>query len=450
MSNRIAIIGTGYVGLVSGACLAEMGHDVICVDKDQRKIDSLLAGRIPIYEPGLEDIVARNVKAGRLRFSEDLANSVKGREAVLIAVGTPSDASGRADLCYLFAAAEEVARNLDGFAVVVTKSTVPVGTNRKVAAILAMHAEPLLRPAVASNPEFLREGAAIGDFMRPDRIVVGAEDARARALMEQIYSPLTQAGAPLIMTSIETAEIAKYAANAFLAVKISFINEVADLCEAVGADVARVADCMGSDRRIGPGFLQAGPGWGGSCFPKDTRALEATAHEQGVRLRIVEASIQSNALRKQTMAGRIRGACGGSLTNKRVAILGLTFKGQTDDMRESPTLDVIPALLAAGAKVVAFDPSQPHEAKALLPDVLMVETAYEAAAVADVLVVMTDWKEFMDLELGELAAVMADPVLVDLRNLFDAEAALEGGFRLYKGLGSPDIEAAPSLIAALG
>jgi UDPglucose 6-dehydrogenase len=450
MSVRITIVGSGYVGLVSGACLAEIGHDVVCVDKDQWKIQSLVEGRIPIYEPGLDELVARNVARGRLRFSADLGASVRGCEAVFIAVGTPSDGtSGKADLSFVFAAAEEVARNLDGFAVVISKSTVPVGTNRKVAAILAEHCAPGVGAAVASNPEFLREGAAINDFMSPDRVVVGAEDARALALMGQIYAPLVAGGARLLMVGIEAAEVIKYAANAFLAVKISFVNEIADLCEAVGADIGNVVEGLGSDRRIGPGFLQVGPGWGGSCFPKDTRALDATAREHGLRLLSVEASMAANSARKIVMADRIRAACAGGLQGKRVALLGLTFKGQTDDMRESPTLDVAPILLAQGASVCAFDPSHPHEAGRLLPGVTLAATHLEAARDADVLVVMTDWEEFAHYDLAGLAAVMADPVLVDLRNLYNADQALNGGFRRYVSLGRPDAECEPADVLAV-
>jgi UDPglucose 6-dehydrogenase len=441
MTIRIAIIGTGYVGLVSGACFAELGHDVICVDKSTAKIDGLLAGRMPIYEPGLEDLVLRNVDAGRLRFSSDLAASVKGREAVFIAVGTPSDgASGKADLSDVFGAAEEISANIDQFAVVVTKSTVPVGTNRKVADILSSHAGRLVKAAIASNPEFLREGVAIKDFLHPDRIVVGADDPRAEAVMKQIYAPLTRDGAPLLLTGVETAEMVKYAANAFLAVKISFINEIADMCEVIGADVSGIAHAIGADHRIGAAFLQVGPGWGGSCFPKDTRALEATAYEKGIRLRVVEASIAANTERKRTMTDRILDACDGCLDGKRIALFGLTFKGQTDDMRESPSLDIVPMLRSLGADIWAYDPALQRGEVALLPHLTMTDSPQSAVAGADALVVLTDWREFNDYDLTELAELMADPVMVDLRNIFDGDVALRSGFRRYRSLGRPHFE----------
>jgi UDPglucose 6-dehydrogenase len=449
MSIRITIIGTGYVGLVSGACFAELGHDVICVDLDKAKIDGLLVGRMPIYEAGLEDLVQRNAAAGRLRFSTDLPASVKGRDAVFIAVGTPSSPDRKADLSYVYAAAKQVAGSLDQFAVVVTKSTVPVGTNRAVAEIVAAHTPPGVSAAIASNPEFLREGAAISDFMNPDRIVVGVEDPRADAVMRQIYEPLVAAGAPLLITTVETAEIVKYAANAFLAVKLSFINEIADLCEPAGADVASVARGIGMDRRLGDAFLQVGPGWGGSCFPKDTRALGATANELGIRLRVVEACIEANSQRKQSMTDRILAACDGSLVNKRVAVLGLTFKGQTDDMRESPSLDVVPALIALGAEVVAYDPSILTTGPRLLPNIAIAASPQRAVDDADALVVMTDWREFNDYDLTELADLMADPVMIDLRNIFDGPTALRSGFRRYESLGRPSIENAEHRAAIL-
>jgi len=437
---KITIVGTGYVGLVAGACFADLGHDVICVDKDASKIDALNAGRIPIFEPGLDELVRRNATAGRLRFSTSLAESAPGRDAVFIAVGTPSDSAGKADLGYVFAAAREIAENLDGFAVVVTKSTVPVGTNRKVAEILRRHARCSVAAAVASNPEFMREGAAIDDFMRPDRIVVGAEDPRAAAVMEAVYAPLTRLGAPLHLTDVETAEIVKYAANAFLAVKISFINEIADLCETVGADVGGVARGVGADHRIGQAFLQVGPGWGGSCFPKDTRALGATAEEKGVRLRVVEACIAANIERKRAMTDRILAACDGDLAGKRLAVFGLTFKGQTDDMRESPSLDVLPTLLHLGAEVLAYDPSTPKGVAGMLPGVKLAASPQAAAAEADAIVFLTDWREFAEYDLAELADLMADPVLVDLRNLFQGDVALSSGFRRYVSLGRPVAE----------
>ena len=436
MSVRIAIVGTGYVGLVSGACLAELGHDVICIDNNPAKIDALNDGRIPIYEPGLDELVSRNVQRGTLRFSLDLAASVKGREAVFIAVGTPSHpGTDRADLSYVMAVAEQVAPNLDQFAVIVTKSTVPVGTNREVQRVAERCLAPGQRFAVASNPEFLREGSAIEDFMHPDRVVFGTDSEAAAAIMRRIYEPLAKQGYDVLATEIETAEVIKYAANAFLAVKISYINEIADLCEVVGADVDHVAAGIGLDRRIGAAFLKAGPGWGGSCFPKDTRALKATASEHIVPMRIVEAAIESNSRRKTVMFEKIEAACGGSVAGKRLAVLGLTFKGQTDDMRESPSVGLIQMLEERGAKVRAYDPSRPAEAARMLPNVGVASTPTGAVRSADALVILTDWKDFTECDLGELAAHMADPVMVDLRNLFDEEAVRDSGFREYVRIG---------------
>lgn len=433
---KITMIGTGYVGLVSGACFAELGHEVICVDHDAGKIAGLLHGVMPIYEPGLDDLVARNVAMGRLTFSVDAASSVKGRDAVFIAVGTPSEPnSDRADLQYVFAAAKQIAANLDRFTVIVTKSTVPVGTNRMVGELAASVAPPSVDLAVASNPEFLREGAAINDFMAPDRVVIGADDPRAVATMQAIYQPLVARGAKVITCGLETAEIVKYAANAFLAVKISFMNEVSDLCEAVRADVETVAEGIGTDRRIGRAFLQVGPGWGGSCFPKDTRALLTIAQDSDVQLKVLEACVQSNRQRKASMASRVAKACGGDLNGRRVAVLGLTFKGQTDDMRESPSLDLVTDLCAQGALVHAFDPAQPREALRLLPSICFAATAEDAVRDADVLVVATDWQEFTSYDLSGLADLMSDPVLVDLRNLFSPSHAIACGFRHYLSLG---------------
>jgi UDPglucose 6-dehydrogenase len=436
MTVRIAIVGTGYVGLVSGACLAELGHDVICIDNDQHKIDALNNGRIPIYEPGLDELVSRNVKRGSLRFSLDLPASVSGREAVFIAVGTPSHpGTDRADLSYVMAAAEQIASSIDRFTVVVTKSTVPVGTNRQVQRVIERCLADRQTAAVASNPEFLREGSAIDDFMHPDRIVFGTESEPAAAIMRRIYAPLESQGYEVLETEIETAEVIKYAANAFLAVKISYINEIADLCEVVGADVDRVAAGIGLDHRIGAAFLKAGPGWGGSCFPKDTRALKATAAEYVVPMRIVDAAIEANTQRKDALLKKIEGACGGSVAGKRVAVLGLTFKGQTDDVRESPSIDVIRALSARGAKIHAYDPSQPAAASRLLPNVCIAATPIGAIRGADALVVLTDWKEFIGCDLAELSAYMSDPVMIDLRNLFDEGAVRTNGFRHYVRVG---------------
>jgi len=436
MTAKITIIGTGYVGLVSGACFSALGHDVICVDQDRRKIDMLNSGKLPIYEPGLDELVHRSVEQGTLHFSTDTAASVKGRDAVFIAVGTPSDGpSGNADLRYVFGAAQDIARALDKFTVIITKSTVPVGTNRRVFDNMLgeLGGDELF--AVASNPEFLREGVAIHDFMQPDRIVVGISDARAQAVLERIYAPLTSREIPFVVTNIETAEVIKYAANAFLAVKVSFINEVADLCEATGANVRDVAHGIGLDHRIGKAFLNTGPGWGGSCFPKDTRALLMTAQASGVPARIVSAAMDANAQRKRSMIERIRAMCGGDLSGKRVAVLGVTFKGQTDDMRESPALDILPGVVEAGAEVAAYDPSDPHEASNLLPSVKMVKSAVEAATHADLLVVMTDWMAFKSLDLVELSAVMRNRSMLDLRNLFTPDLAGKGGFQTYRSLG---------------
>lgn len=437
MSVKITMVGTGYVGLVSGACFADLGHDVICVDKDERKIRLLLEGKMPIYEPGLDELVHRNVEAGRLRFSTDVAASVKDREAVFIAVGTPTEnGSDRADLKYVYAAAEEIAQTATGFTVVVTKSTVPVGTNAQVFDISEKNVSSGARIAVASNPEFLREGAAINDFLEPDRIVVGVEDDEAKAVMRRIYAPLLLHGnVPLLLTGIQTAELIKYAANAFLAVKISFIDEMANLCEAVGGNVEEVARGIGLDKRIGPAFLNTGPGWGGSCFPKDTRALLATATDAGVPSRIVLSAIDANSARKIGMVDRIAIACGGELRGKRIGVLGLTFKGQTDDMRESTSLVVLPELLRRGAKLTAYDPSNPHEAQHYLPEVEMVHTAKGAAEGADALVILTDWMVFKTYDLKELSSVMTSPNMIDLRNLFDETEAAAGGFVKYSSLG---------------
>lgn len=452
MSMDITIIGTGYVGLVSGACLAALGHNVICVDKDQRKIDMLHDGDIPIYEPGLAELVQKNVRDGRLGFSLDVETSCKNRDAVFIAVGTPTKpGSETADLKYVRAAVQEVARVVTGFTVIVTKSTVPVGTNAEMYRVALQELSVNADIAVASNPEFLREGAAIDDFMQPDRIVIGSEDKRAARIMREIYAPLTEpmisggAGAPLLETGLETAELIKYAANAFLAVKISYINEIANLCERVGADVDQVADGMGMDARIGRAFLNAGPGWGGSCFPKDTRALAATADEHGAHVAIVNAAIAVNDERKDDMVNRVIAACGGSVRGKTIGVLGLTFKGQTDDMREATSLVVLPELVRLGARVKAYDPSMRmpghHEAHELLPQITMSDTPMAAARLADVIVVMTDWQEFRTYDIAAMAAVMRSPTMVDLRNLFDGPAVIEAGFGSYQGLGRPALEA---------
>jgi UDPglucose 6-dehydrogenase len=431
---RIAMIGTGYVGLVSGTCLADFGHHVTCVDKDAGKIDGLRAGRMPIWEPGLEALVKANVDRGRLAFTTELAEAVEDAEAVFIAVGTPSRrGDGHADLSYVFAAAEELAELLTRPVVVVTKSTVPVGTGDKIAALLTEKGAPE-GVSVASNPEFLREGAAITDFKHPDRILVGAEDDRARECLAEIYRPLFLNRAPLLFTSRRTAELTKYAANAFLATKISFINEMADLCEAVGADVQDLARGIGLDNRIGPKFLHAGPGYGGSCFPKDTLALLRTAEEAKVEQRIVSTVVGVNDDRKAAMADRVREALGGSVEGKRIGVLGLTFKPNTDDMRDAPSIPLIEKLVTAGADVIAFDPVGREQAEKVLPAISYAESAEAAADNVDALVIVTEWDEFRALDLDELAGRMRGKVLVDLRNIYDRTDAEKAGLS-YRGIG---------------
>ena len=433
---QIAMIGTGYVGLVSGACFSEFGHDVVCVDKDAAKIASLRSGEVPIFEPGIEPLVARNVAEGRLSFSTDLAAAVHGADAVFIAVGTPSRrGDGHADLAYVHAAAAEIGTALNGYTVIVTKSTVPVGTSREVARILR-EARPDADFDVASNPEFLREGAAIGDFMRPDRVVIGTGSERAREVLGRVYRPLYLIETPIIFTEPETAELIKYAANAFLATKITFINEMADLCEKVGADVHDVARGIGLDGRIGRKFLHAGPGYGGSCFPKDTLALVRTAEQAGAPTRIVESVIAVNNARKKQMAAKIVEHCGGSVAGKTIAVLGLTFKPNTDDMRDAPSLDIIPALIEAGAAVRAYDPEGLDEAKKLLDGVAWCEGAYEALEGADALVIITEWNAFRALDLARVKELMNEPVMVDLRNIYDPREMAAAGFD-YTGIGRP-------------
>jgi len=428
---RIAMIGSGYVGLVSGACFSEFGVDVVCVDRDAEKIASLEAGRMPIYEPGLEDLVAANRRAGRLTFSTDLAAAVGGADAVFIAVGTPSRrGDGHADLSFVFEVAEEIARSLDGYTVVVTKSTVPVGTGRKVAKIIA-DARPEADFDIVSNPEFLREGSAINDFMRPDRVVIGAEGDRARDHMRALYRPLHLIETPILFTDLETAELTKYAANAFLAAKITFINEIADLCEAVGGDVHDVARGIGLDNRIGSKFLHPGPGYGGSCFPKDTLALVRTAQEAGAPLRIVETVVEVNEARKRSMADRVVAACGGSVAGRTLAVLGVTFKPNTDDMRDSPSLEIIPALLAAGARVAAYDPEGMDEAKSLIDGVDWRDGAYAAIEGADAVVILTEWNEFRALDLDRVKAGLKAPLVVDLRNIYEPAEMAALGFRYF-------------------
>ncbi|NAZ36600.1 UDP-glucose/GDP-mannose dehydrogenase family protein [Rubellimicrobium sp. CFH 75288] len=436
---RIAMVGTGYVGLVSGACLSDFGHDVTCIDRDEGKIARLRQGGIPIYEPGLEDLVARNTAAGRLSFTTDLSAAVDGAEAVFIAVGTPSRrGDGHADLSYVHAAAAEIAQAATGPTVVVTKSTVPVGTNRQVARILR-ETRPDLPLAVASNPEFLREGAAIEDFMRPDRVVVGLDGGaeHARAVMAEIYKPLFLRDFPIVWTDLESAEMIKYAANAFLATKITFINEVAALCERVGADVKAVAHGMGLDGRIGRKFLHAGPGYGGSCFPKDTRAFARTGRDHAAPLRLVEATIEINEAVKARMIRKIAALCDDRLAGRTVLALGATFKPNTDDMREAPSLAILPALLGAGASVRVVDPEGRREGERLLPGVTWADDPYAAAQGADLVVLLTEWNAFRALDLARLAAVMQAPRMADLRNVYSAEEARAAGFVAYDSVGRP-------------
>ena len=425
---RIAMIGTGYVGLVTGACFSEFGVDVVCVDKDAGKIDRLKAGEIPIFEPGLDKLVESNVSAGRLSFTTNLKEALQGVDAVFIAVGTPSRrGDGHADLSYVFGAAEEIADNLDDYAVIVTKSTVPVGTGRQVEAVIR-NRRPSLEFDIVSNPEFLREGAAINDFMRPDRVVIGAISQRARDVMSALYRPLYLIETPIVFTTLETSEMIKYAANTFLATKITFINEVADLCEKVGADVHDVAKGIGLDGRIGRKFLHPGPGYGGSCFPKDTLALVKTGQDVGSPLRIVETVVDINDKRKRSMADKIVAACGGDVKGKTIAILGLTFKPNTDDMRDSPALDIVPALQEAGATVKAYDPEGMEEAKKLLPDLTYCSGAYEAMEGADAVSIVTEWNEFRALNLGRMKECLKQPVMVDLRNVYDPDDMRGAGF----------------------
>jgi len=438
---RIAMIGTGYVGLVSGACFSEFGVSVTCVDKDVGKIARLKQGEIPIYEPGLDQIVDSNVRAGRLSFTTDLAAAVKGADAVFIAVGTPSRrGDGHADLSYVFGAAEEIARALTGYAVVVTKSTVPVGTGRRVAEIIRK-TRPEAQFDVVSNPEFLREGSAIQDFMRPDRVVIGSEGERAKEVMRELYRPLYLIETPMIFTTIETAELTKYAANSFLATKISFINEVADLCEQLGADVQDVARGIGLDGRIGRKFLHAGPGYGGSCFPKDCLALVRTAQEAGAPVSLVETTVKVNETRKEKMAARIIRACGGSVEGKTIAVLGLTFKPNTDDMRESASLAIIPALQGAGATVRAFDPEGMDEAKKLLDGVTFCDGAYAAMDGADAVVILTEWNEFRALDLRRVRELLRSPTIIDLRNIYKPADMADAGF-YYFSIGRRAVEPA--------
>ena len=432
---KIAMIGTGYVGLVSGVCFSDFGHEVICVDSNPDKIATLARGEVPIYEPGLEDLLTKNVAAGRLSFSGDLALAVAEADAVFIAVGTPARrGDGHADLTFVYAAAKEIAKSLSGYTIVVTKSTVPVGTNRQVKKIIRK-SNPDADFDVASNPEFLREGAALDDFMRPDRVIVGVQSARASEVMHDIYRPLFLRDFPIVVTDLESAEMIKYAANAFLATKITFMNEIAALCEKVGADVKQVSKGMGLDGRIGNKFLHAGPGYGGSCFPKDTSALARIGQEHAVPMQITETVIKVNNEVKRRMIGKIEDLCGGTFNGKIIAVLGVTFKPNTDDMRDAPSLTIVPALIGGGAKVRVVDPQGRREGEALLPGVQWMDDAYKACQNADAVVILTEWNEFRALDLKRLARKMAVPRMADLRNIYSAKDAKRAGFESYVAVG---------------
>lgn len=432
---KIAMIGTGYVGLVSGVCFSDFGHDVVCVDKDAAKIDRLNRGEVPIYEPGLDQMMARNVAAGRLSFTLDLQQAIQGADAVFIAVGTPTRrGDGHADLTYVMAAAAEIARVAKEYVVIVTKSTVPVGTNRQVEQVVRA-AAPDLDFDVASNPEFLREGAAIDDFMKPDRVVVGVQSDRAAQVMQDIYRPLFLREFPIVTTDLESAEMIKYAANAFLATKITFINEIAALCEKVGADVKEVAKGIGLDGRIGNKFLHAGPGYGGSCFPKDTKALARIGQEHAAPIQIIETVIKVNEETKRRMIDKLADLCDGSFNGKTIAILGVTFKPNTDDMRDAPSLTIVPALVGGGAKVRVTDPQGKREGEHLLPGVTWMDDAYAAADGADLVVMLTEWNEFRALDLAELARKMARPRMADLRNIYSVKDVRRAGFSAYASIG---------------
>ena len=433
---RVTMIGAGYVGLVSGACFADFGHTVTCVDKDPGKIERLEQGVMPIFEPGLAELVASNVKEGRLFFSLDAREAIKSADAVFIAVGTPSRrGDGHADLSYVYAAAKEIAEHMDGFTVVVTKSTVPVGTGDEVEEIIRK-TNPNAKFAVVSNPEFLREGAAISDFKRPDRVVVGTDNEEARERMRELYRPLFLNETPMLFTERRTSELIKYAANAFLAVKITFINEMADLCEKVGANVQDVSKGIGLDNRIGRKFLHAGPGYGGSCFPKDTLALTKTANDNGSPVRIVDTVVQVNEARKKAMAERVIAAAGGDVKGKTIGVLGLAFKPNTDDMRDAPSLDIIPALQAAGARIKAYDPESMHEAGKLLQDVEFCDGPYHAIDGADVMVLITEWDQFRALDFDRVKKLLKTPTVVDLRNVYQPADMKRRGFN-YASIGRP-------------
>lgn len=441
---RIGVVGTGYVGLVSGTCFAEFGIDVVCIDKDEQKIKTLKEGGIPIYEPGLEDLVHKQVKAKRLTFTTDIKEAVQGSEAVFIAVGTPPRKSdGHADLTYVFEAAREVARNMEGYTVIVTKSTVPVGTAREVERIIREE-RPDADFDVCSNPEFLREGAAVNDFMRPDRVVIGTDSERAAKVMRALYRPLYINETPMVITQPETSEIIKYASNAFLATKITFINEIANLCEVAGGNVQDVAKAMGLDGRIGSKFLHAGPGYGGSCFPKDTLALTQTGRKFGTPQTIVESVVEANADRQQQMAQRIIAACGGDIKGKRIGILGVSFKPNTDDVRDAPSLVIIPILQKLGASVAAHDPAAREQAEKQLADIDWKDDPYDVAKEADALVILTEWNEFRALNLDKLESLLKEKRIVDLRNIYKPKDLQKRGFH-YVSVGRPEIRPEDSL-----
>jgi len=432
---KLAVIGTGYVGLVSGTCFSELGYDVTCVDLDAKKIETLRAGHVPIYEPGLDLLIECNVSSGRLSFTTDLQEAVSQADAVFIAVGTPTRPdNGQADLTYIMRAAADIAPAMQGYTVVVVKSTVPVGVNRKICDVLR-NANPAADFDIASNPEFLREGTAIEDFMTPDRVVVGVESERAGGFMAEVYRPLTDRGFPLLLTDLETAEMIKYASNAFLATKITFINEIAALCEKVGSDVTMVSKGMGMDKRIGGRFLNPGPGYGGSCFPKDTQALVRIGQESAVQQHIVEAVVRVNEQVKARMIANIKALCGGSFRDKTIAVFGVTFKPDTDDMREAPSLTILPALIGGGATIHVVDPLGQREGEHLLPGAHWYDDPYAAADGCDLVVILTEWSDFVSLDLKALAAVMAVPRMADLRNVYAPKDVENAGFEQYYGVG---------------
>jgi UDPglucose 6-dehydrogenase len=447
---NICVVGSGYVGLVTGVCLADFGMHVVGVDKDHAKVEALSRGKVPIYEPGLETLVQKNMEEGRLRFTTELGSAIEEAQVVFIAVGTPPKLDGSADLTFIREVASSIAQHLNGYKIIVTKSTVPIGTGRMIEAIVREGAGSRHKFAVVSNPEFLREGSAIEDFMHPDRVVIGTKDPRAAELMKDVYSPLAAADVPFIVTDVETAELIKYASNGFLATKISFINEVAQICEAWGANVEVVSKGMGLDNRIGPKFLSAGPGYGGSCFPKDTRAVAQIARDQGLEFRIIEAVLEVNEVTQKRMIAKIETALG-EIAGKTVAVLGLSFKPNTDDMRESPALPIVQGLLDRGATVRAFDPEAMEGCKPLFPAVVYCENAYDTAEGADALVIVTEWNQFRKLELDRLMELLREPLVIDLRNLYDPEKMAVAGFH-YISIGRPEgiPEARPAIVTAGG